>query len=346
MDKCQCPRSGFCEYYGQEMTYNPPNWQWCQGTSERGRIKYKTACEKKQKTRDENNKKYLGAQYVTIEHLIRDCRELLLPQIGKLNLKGVLGIPRSGMLPASIIALWLNIPLYAINRVKTLYGSSEEIEIMPASTKCGGSRMRDHENTEGKILVVDDTIYSGRAIANIKEKITEEAIYATVYAHPDSKNKVDFFAKELKPPHLLQWNLFNCTYIESALLDFDGIFCPNVPYEACADEKKYIDYITNVEPFYHRIPKTFCKGIVTARLEKYRDITEDWLKRHGINYGFLKMYPTEKEGLRNQNHIQESSTFKASAFAESDALFFIESEIEEAIMIRDKSRKFVICPRE
>ena len=171
-------------------------------------------------------------------------------------------------------------------------------------------------------------------------------MYATVYAHPDSLDKVDFFAKSLMPPHILEWNLFNCVYIESALLDFDGILCPNVPYNKCINEEDYIEYIKNVEPFYHRIPKTRCRGIVTARLEKYRDITEEWLERHGIRYGSLEMYPTEKEEIRDKNHIQEAANFKADHFKRSSAHFFVESELPEAVIIRRESGKFVICPEE
>ena len=114
----------------------------------------------------------------------------------------------------------------------------------------------------------------------------------------------------------------------------------------CQEEDKYVDYIKNVEPFYHRIPKTRCKGIVTARLEKYRSVTEDWLKRNGIEYGFLKMFPTEDEAKRDKNHVEESSSFKSKIFAQSDAHFFIESEIAEAVLIRRKTNKFVICPEE
>ena len=336
MEECQCSRPGYCEFFKQEMTYDPPNWQWCQGASDTERTQYKGACDKKHQRRAT----FLGTKYIKTSQLIQDCRDFLLPQIGQLKLKGVLGIPRSGMLPASMIAMWLNLPLYTINSI------SGDVESMSGCEKFGGARMRDHEDSGGKLLVVDDTVYAGRAIADIKEKINEDAVYATVYAHPDSLNKVDFFAKELIPPHILEWNLFNCSYIELALLDLDGILCPNVPYDKCSNEELYIDYIKNVKPFYHRIPKTRCYGIVTARLEKYRDITEVWLKRHGIDYGFLKMYPTEKEETRNRNHIQEAANFKAKHFAESNAHFFVESELPEAVIIRRKSGKFVICPEE
>ena len=243
------------------------------------------------------------------------------------------------MFPASMIAMWLNLPMYYLDRL----GSPQPLS---AATRFGGIRMLEHKGSNGSLLVVDDTVYNGTAMKNFTPRILEDIYTCSVYVRQQSDFKPDFYARELNAPHLLEWNLFNCTYIEHALLDFDGIFSPNVPYEICIDEERYIEYIKNVKPFPHRIPKTHCKGIVTARLEKYRDITEWWLKKYDVNYGFLEMYPTEDEAKRDKNHVEEASTFKAEIFSQSNAKFFIESEIAEAVRIRKKSGKFVICPEE
>ncbi len=340
MKDCQCHRYGFCNYFNQEMTYDPPNWQWCQSATEQDRLKYKEQCDKKHKREKILAEEYLAGQYITNAQLIKDCKDILLPQIYKLNLKGVFGIPRSGLFPASMIALWLNFPLYTMNKF------SHEFEVMAACSDSGGMRMSDYGDSDGKILVIDDTIYAGTAIADIREKTKEDAIYAVVYAHPDSLEKVDFFGRELKPPHLLEWHFFNSNHVTRALFDLDGIFCPNVPYKKCTNEEDYIDYIKNVEPFYHRIPNKPCHGIVTARLDKYRDITEEWLERHNIKYGSLTMYPAEKEEVRDRNHIHEAASFKAKHFMSSSVHIFVESEPPEARIIREQSSKLVICPEE
>ena len=47
MKECQCPRPGFCEFFRQEMTYDPPNWQWCQNATPEEIEEYKIACDKK-----------------------------------------------------------------------------------------------------------------------------------------------------------------------------------------------------------------------------------------------------------------------------------------------------------
>jgi adenine/guanine phosphoribosyltransferase-like PRPP-binding protein len=349
MDKCQCENPGFCEFFKQEMTYDPPNWQWCRDASPQDREKYKISCDKKHARDERFNERFLGSKYIKTSRLIEDCKNFLLPQIGHLNLKGVLGIPRSGMLPASLIAVWLNLPLYTINN-----SSHHKLETMSACSASGGTRMRDLESSGGKILVVDDTIFAGVAIADMREKISaysivntnEEVLYAVVYAHPDSLEKVDFFGKELKPPHLLEWHFFNSDHVTRALFDLDGVFCPNVPYDKCRNEEQYINYIKNVKPLYHRIPNKPCHGIVTARLDKYRDITEEWLERHGVKYRSLKMYPTEKEKIRDKNHTHEAASFKAKHFMSSSAHIFVESELPEARIIRERSGKLVICPEE
>lgn len=339
MQDCQCPKHGFCKYYNQEMTYDPPNWQWCQSASEQDRVNYKEQCEKKQERLREQEDAYLAGRYITNAQLIRDCKNILLPQVAKLDIRGVLGIPRSGMFPASMIAMWLNLPLYFLDPQNNLVP-------MSGASKFGGIRMMEHKPLTGRLLVMDDTVYAGTAMKNIRSRLLEDVYFSAVYVKPEAKEIVDFYAKELPPPHLLEWNLFNCTYIQQALLDFDGILSANVPVDVCQDEESYINYIKNVEPFYHRIPRFKCKGIVTARLERYRSVTEEWLSRHDIKYESLTMMSDSMEEERNKNHVEVSSTYKAEAFCKSDAKFFIESEISEAIRIRKKSGKLVICPEE
>ena len=338
MKECECLRPGFCKFFKQEMTYDPPNWQWCQNTTQKEREEYKIACDKKH---DRKNREAKG-EFLTLNDLIEDCKNHLLPKLGELKLKGIAGVPRSGYLPASICALWLNIPLYS-------FSDLGEFHLLSGRSQFGGQRMKDYKQGEGKMLVLDDTVYGGKSINEVKEilKNHKQVLYGSLYVNPRSLHVVDVYGKELPPPHFLEWNFFNSAYIQSAVLDFDGILSPNVPYEICKNEADYIDYITNVEPLYHRIPRTYtCKGIITARLEKYRDITEAWLEKHKIKYGFLRMFPTEKEEIRNSNHIFEAAGFKSKEFTNSNAAYFVESEPAEAKLIRKQCYRLVICPDE
>ena len=336
--ECQCPQSGFCEFFRQEMTYDPPNWQWCQNATPEERMKYKADCDKKHDRRAY----ILSGRFVTIDEMVQDCKNKLLPQLGKLNLRGISGVPRSGVFPASLLAMWLNIPLY-------VFDNAGKFSPLSAMSDFGGVRMQHHKERDGIILVLDDTVYGGVSMKNMKDLVggNDNILYGSVYVHPNSQCVVDVFADVLKPPHFLEWNFFNSAYIESSLLDFDGILSPNVPYEKCQNEEDYIDYISNVEPFYHRLPRTYkCKGIVTARLEKYRDITEAWLDKHGIEYGSLTMFPTDRREQRDANHVVEAAKFKTEAIRKLNPAYFVESEISEANIIRKSIARTIICPDE
>ena len=335
MKSCECDSPGYCEVFKKEMGENPPHWKWCQNASESERRHYKAVCIESSKNQ---NTEYKKSFFITYKAMTDDCIDLLIPKISQMKISGIVGVPRSGMLVSSICATSLNLPLYTLSQGK--------IVLCNSISEFGGSRMSDHVPNSGKLLVLDDTAFGGFTLEKIKTSLGNDYYYGVLYARSQIIEKVDVFGKELDAPHLLEWNLFNSHHMSRTLLDFDGVLSPNAPHEICIDEERYIEYIKNVEPFYHRIPRVRCKGIVTARLEKYREITEAWLKRYGIDYGFLKMYPTEKEETRNRNHIQEAANFKAKHFAESNARFFVESELPEAVIIRRESGKFVICPEE
>ena len=336
--ECQCPQSGFCEFFRQEMTYDPPNWQWCQNATPEERMKYKADCDKKH---DRRSFIFTG-RFVTIDNMMDAIKHGLLPKVGDLNLRGVAGVPRSGVFPASIVAMWLNIPLY-------VFDEEGKFSPLSAMSDFGGVRMQHHRERDGAILVLDDTVYGGVSMQNIKKRIGDnnKVLYGSVYVHTKSSHVVDVFGEILDPPHILEWNFFNSSYIENSLIDFDGILSPNVPYEKCQREEDYIDYITNVKPLYHRLHRTYkCKGIVTARLEKYRDITEAWLDKYNIEYGSLTMFPTEREEERDANHILEAAKFKAEVIRKLNSAYFVESEIAEAHLIRKNISRVVICPDE
>ena len=82
MEKCQCPQPGFCEFFRQEMTYYPPNWQWCQNATQEEREEYKIACDKKHDRKNFESK----GNFLTINDLIEDCKNHLIPKLGELKL--------------------------------------------------------------------------------------------------------------------------------------------------------------------------------------------------------------------------------------------------------------------
>ena len=101
MDKCQCHSHGFCEFFQQEMTYDPPNWQWCQNASPQDRAKYKEQVDKKHKRREYQG---LTGSYITLSTLVETCRSKVIPKLHQMGISGIAGVPRSGCLVASVCA--------------------------------------------------------------------------------------------------------------------------------------------------------------------------------------------------------------------------------------------------
>jgi len=318
------------------MGENPPHWKWCQNASESERIHYKTACDLKFKNQNFGN---VECKFITNSNLVDSCIKNLIPKISKLNLSGIVGIPRSGFLPASICATALNLPLYTI--------SNKKIAICNSISDFGGCRMGSYTNDSEKLLILDDTLFSGYTLDEIKNTLGGDHHYGVVYCKPNGLSHVDVYGEELNEPHLLEWHFFNSGHVEKTLFDLDGVFSPNVPMSCCVDNDKYEEYILNVEPFYHRLPKVHkLKAIVTGRLDKFRKITEEWLEKYNIEYEDLIMFPTEKEKQRDANHVQEVGQYKADVYKKSNAEFFMESEKSEGVVIRDVSKRVVILPNQ
>jgi len=85
----------------------------------------------------------------------------------------ILGIPRSGMMPANLLALYLNKPYSSVE----LYLENKIFS--------NGIREIDKNKIFNKILVVDDSINTGLQMNKIKELLknrSEHFIYSVIYA--------------------------------------------------------------------------------------------------------------------------------------------------------------------
>lgn len=298
------------------------------------------------------NKVYPEATFITNEMLINDTLSLInkLPKI-----KGVLGIPRSGMIPASILSTVMSVPLYSI--------SDGNISILNNASKAGGSRMSRWVNPSDDlpILVIDDTSFSGAAMINLRSYLKDnypdaKFLFTTVYHEPSiaqsyfgNDDLLNIINIELKFPHILEWNFFDAHPTQFGMFDLDGVFCPDCSIEIDCDERKYINWMLNVEPFKNRIPKLFHPmAICTGRPEKYRAETEEWLSKHNIKYNKLFMWEgTKAERDRNGRHRENVSEYKCNTWKnyvcdifinhssshQSTPIFFIESCDEQAKMI-------------
>lgn len=267
---------------------------------------------------------------------LSDMNEAILRHLHKIprDIDLVVGIPRSGMLPANLIALYLNKPYVDID------------SYIEGRTYSSGDRGQTTSSGEvKKVLIMDDSIAYGRAqekafqkLRTIKSENKPEFIFGVVYATREGKEKVDFYCEIVEGTRVFQWNLFHHrTIIPHSCFDIDGVLCPNP--EIDDDGPEYTSYISTA-PVLHK-PSVEIDTIVTTRLEKYRDVTEKWLNNNGIRYKRLVMLdmPTKEERTKWGKH----GIFKGEIYRDSDCWLFVESSLHQAEDIVRVSHKPVFC---
>jgi uncharacterized HAD superfamily protein len=142
-------------------------------------------------------------------------------------------------------------------------------------------------------------------------------------------------------PHFLEWNFPNAWVYANMAYDFDGIFCEDCPSEADDDGRRYEEFLRSAAPKY--LPRNYpVKLIVTARLEKWRSQTEEWLRRHGIAWKELAMGPWPSLAARRA--ARDIDKFKAYCLAHSTCYAFVESDPHQAESIAKLAKKPVLCP--
>ena len=249
----------------------------------------------------------------------------------------IVGIPRSGMIAALMIAELTN------RRVADLD------EFISGNIMASGGRGKYIINNPiRKVLIVDDTVYAGSAIRNARKKLANiekqcKIIYSCVFAEGQhSRELVDMFFEYNYNPnerlYLYEWNILQHYAHKSQFMmfDLDGVICKEPPPDT--NTKAYEDYLPNGIPMI--VPKTKIGGICTYRLEKYRPLTEAWLEKYNISYGSLKMINASYEERKKI----DSSAYKAQWYAKCKwAYVFIESDPLQAPVISRLSKKPVYC---
>lgn len=273
--------------------------------------------------------------YKSFSDLSDDIRHGLF-QVQSQNYDLVVGLPRSGMVPAYMIALYLNIECTDLNAL-----------IKNTPLKKGESRKYKADlclpQEAKKILVVDDSIKSGLSLArdlkSIPDDIRGKVTTLVIYSSLSSRNDVDYFFEYLPIPRVFEWNVFHHSVLLNSCVDIDGVLCLNPTDEENDDGERYLIFILNAKPLF--LPAYKIHSIVTSRLEKYRKETEHWLLKHNIIYDNLIMLdlPSKEERQRLSAHASHKSAY----YKKSETKFFIESDVGQSIKICESAGKPVFC---
>ena len=270
---------------------------------------------------------------------VADLNKCLCKYISKVprDIDLIVGIPRSGMLPASLLGLYLNLPITDLQSFLdgNIYGTGQ--------TRKQKSWINS-TNEANHVLIVDDSISTGAEISNSKSVLKAlnlrcRITYCVVYAVPTAVSKIDFFFEICNHPRIFEWNYMHTWTLEYSCVDIDGVLCEDPRVCESMSIKKYQDYIHNAIP--KLIPTKKVGYLVTSRKEQFRSATESWLARYSIEYDHLVMLPEEKAIAAMGNN--EYGKYKAEVYDNTKCLLFIESNYEQAVKICELSGRQVFC---
>jgi uncharacterized HAD superfamily protein len=251
----------------------------------------------------------------------------------------VVGVPRSGMLAANLVALHCNLALTDVDGL--LAGRIMKSGLQRADI----GRQCDTVESCRKILVVDDSIVSGTEMSRVRSVIdatglSSKVLYLAVIYTRDREADIDIGFDLCPTPRIFEWNVMHGHMLPKCCVDIDGVLCIDPTDEENDDGERYLDFLQNAQLLIR--PTATIGTLVTSRLEKYRGETEAWLHKHDIRFERLVMmqYATMAERQAARAYTE----FKAGVFSESSAELFIESSDEDAMKIAKLSGKPALCP--
>jgi orotate phosphoribosyltransferase len=251
----------------------------------------------------------------------------------------VAGIPRSGLLVANLMALHLNVPM-------TDVAGLIEGRVIQSGARFKGADPRQFLSKPRHVLVVDDSLCSGSAMQKVKASLAAAALphrmsYAAVYMAPEARldGHVDLYREVVPMPRVFEWNLMHGTVLTNSCMDIDGVLCLDPTDEQNDDGPEYLSFLRDTPALL--LPTAPVGWLVTSRLEKYRAQTVEWLARHKVQYGELRMmqYPD----MAARRAARAYARFKSEIYLETGAWLFIESDAALAVQIAQLSGRSVFC---
>ncbi|MFK8014366.1 MAG: phosphoribosyltransferase [Gammaproteobacteria bacterium] len=250
----------------------------------------------------------------------------------------IVGVPRSGMLAASLVALHSN------RSLTNLQGYIEGKILRPGMQRAGIGREANDLSNVRRALVIDDSVLSGAEMERTRGEVEAAGLmdstdFATVFCLPGMEDTVDLAFELCATPRVFEWNLLHGHMLPQCCVDIDGVLCVDPTEEQNDDGPRYRDFLRTATPLWR--PSSTISMLVTSRLEKYRDLTEEWLAANGVEYDQLIMM--QYNTMEERKAAKAYGSFKADVYAKSDNIFFIESNDWTASEIARLSGKPALC---
>ena len=119
----------------------------------------------------------------------------------------VVGIPRSGLLAANILALHLNLPLTDLDGLL-------EGRLIKSGNRLSSDIKDRVAILNGKILIVDDSVATGSTMEAIRKKFEKvsfdgKIIFLAIFINSNTSSFVDLYFEEIKGERIFEWNLMH-----------------------------------------------------------------------------------------------------------------------------------------
>lgn len=248
----------------------------------------------------------------------------------------VVGIPRSGMIPAYMISLGLNV------NCTTVQAFIKNEELSHGSTRKAANKIRFPQEAS-RVLLVDDSIQSGSSLKGIlneippelKTKITSLVVYGVESVRTD----VDIILKRVPLPRMFEWNIFHHSKFSEFCIDMDILVSLNPEYKYGPNDRFKLE-----KTFI--LPNNNFHSLVTGIPEEYRKKTEQWLMSQNIKFDNLIMYKANNaEGEIGTNNHKNSYYHKAVYYKQSNLLLYITNDPLLAKAICEIATKPVFCAK-
>ncbi len=239
------------------------------------------------------------------------------------------GIPRSGLLVANLLALHYN-----------TYLADVEGLLRGKMFNCGKRKacITGRYPKRGlKVLVIDDSIRTGSEIAKTREALKSlEAkhciSYAAIYVCPGMEKLVDYYHESLPPPRVFEWNLMHNLYVLKYCMSIEGVIL------GVGDQIAH-----DCSSLRAMIRPSFTIGCLVLGPEYDEKLMEAWLISQGIDFNRIVRFEGSAESWRND---KKRAAFKADVCREMSAVLYIEHGLSESKLIAKQSLVPVFCTQE
>ena len=263
------------------------------------------------------------------DHVLNWCSQLP-PDIDL-----IVGIPRSGLLVGTLLALHLNKPLADVDG------------LLQGRTLGAGNRLHadlQAGSTSLTVLVVDDSVWSGGQMDAVRRRIEAAAVphrllYGAVYVLPSAVGLVDYYYETLGLPRAFEWNIMHHPYLQSSCVVADGILWPEKLKFAETHDSGGPSSLAATAPLFQ--PSQPIGHLIVQQPGRARAVIEPWLARNGIDYQHIALIDPKQEGPADAALSRAQS--KASLYRQTNAWIFIEPELSQAVLIAQLSKRPVFC---